>query len=380
MTCREIEERLSALLDDTLPAEERRKVEEHLASCPSCARALADLRKTVGLVRDLEEVEPPPWLRQKIMTRVREEAAPKKKGILRALFFPLHIKVPVQAFAVVLIAVLAFQVYRTSEPERQALDLPLPPARVEQKAAAPGTAPGVTESAPAPDLRKEESKAERAMRSAAPSTVEPATVRPQVEPSRSRPPAMEEKGFGFAPPPDRAKSAIPSGTERRQERETNGYPAAAGRSAARAPAAESSHDTGFAPSREAGKARTGAAYESKRKDQSESAVMAAKEDRSDAATMRKQAPAPKSSWDLSLRVQDVSSAASAVEQELRALSAGNIRRRAHQEGVTITADFPAAALPGLAERLRALGELQTAGSSGDTRTGTVTVRIRIVAD
>jgi hypothetical protein len=141
MTCREIEERLSAYLDEPLPAEERRKVEEHLASCRSCARVLADLRKTVGLVRGLGEVEPPPWLRQNIMTRVREDAAPKKKGILKTLFFPLHIKVPIQAFAMVLIAVLAFQVYRTGEPERQAQDLPLPPPRVEQKAAAPGAAP-----------------------------------------------------------------------------------------------------------------------------------------------------------------------------------------------------------------------------------------------
>ncbi|HOI73750.1 MAG TPA: DUF2275 domain-containing protein [Syntrophales bacterium] len=376
MTCREIEERLSALLDDALPAEERRKVEEHLASCPSCARALADLRKTVGLVRELGEVEPPPWLRQKIMTRVREEAAPRKKGILRALFFPLYIKVPVQAFAMVLIAVLAFQIYRTSEPERQALDLPLPPARVEQKAAAPGAAPGIPEPAPAPDLRKEE----RTMRGAAPSTAEPASVRPQTEPPRSRPQATEGKGLGFAPPPDRAKSAVPPEAERRLEPETGGAPAPVGRSAVRAPAAESSRDTGFAPMREAGKARSGAAYESKRKDQSESAVMAAKEDRTDAATMRKQALAPKPSWDLSLRVQDVLSAASAVERELRALSAGNIRRRARQGAVTITADLPAAALPGLSERLRALGELQTAGSSGDTRTGTVTVRVRIVEE
>ncbi len=371
MTCREIEERLSAYLDDALPAEERRKVEEHLASCRSCARALADLRKTVGLVRELEEVEPPPWLRQKIMTRVREEAAPKKKGILRALFFPLHIKVPVQAFAMVLIAVLAFQVYRTTEPERRTLDLPLPSARVEQKAAAPGAAPGIPEPAPVPERRREEAKAERSVRSAAPST---------AEPSRPRPQASEEKGLGFAPPPDRAKSAVPPGAERRLEPETGGAPAPVGRSAVRAPAAESSHDTGFAPLREAGKARSGAAYESKRKDQSESAALAAKEDRSDATAMRKQAPAPKPVSDLLLRVQDVSSAASAVERELRALSAGNIRRRAQEGGFAITADLPAAALPGLAERLRALGDLQMPGSSAGTRTGTTTVRIRIVTE
>ena len=60
----------------------------------------------------LEEVEPPPFFEQRIMSRVREEAG-RKQGILRRLFYPLHIKVPIQALATILVAVLAFYVYQT---------------------------------------------------------------------------------------------------------------------------------------------------------------------------------------------------------------------------------------------------------------------------
>ncbi len=107
----------------------------------------------------------------------------------------------------VLVAVLAFQVYRTGEPERQALDLPchLPgsrkrrplPRRPEGRGARPG-----------PERRQEEPKAEQAVRSAPPRSAEPAM---------SRPHASEEKGLGFAPPPGRRGSIGPSDRAARRQ-------------------------------------------------------------------------------------------------------------------------------------------------------------------
>ncbi len=67
-------------------------------------------------MQGLEEVEPPPFFEQRIMSRVREEAG-QKQGILRKLFYPLHIKIPIQALATLLVAVLAFYVYQKGEPE-----------------------------------------------------------------------------------------------------------------------------------------------------------------------------------------------------------------------------------------------------------------------
>ncbi len=126
MTCSEIENRLPAYMEDILSPEEKKSMEEHLASCSRCSQALADLKKADEFVHGLEEVEPPPFFEQRIMSRVREEAG-RKKGILQRLFYPLYIKVPVQVMATFLVAVLAFYVYQKGEPEmKQTAPFPIP--------------------------------------------------------------------------------------------------------------------------------------------------------------------------------------------------------------------------------------------------------------
>ena len=150
MTCNEIENRLPAHLEHLLSPEEKETIEGHLASCPRCSRVCEDLRKTQGLVQVLPEVEPPPFFEQRIMSGVREEAA-QKQGILRKLFYPLYIKVPLQAFATLLVAVLAFSIYRTVIPELKDLAPPAitapEPAKdraTAESVAAPGAPAAVT--------------------------------------------------------------------------------------------------------------------------------------------------------------------------------------------------------------------------------------------
>ena len=116
MTCKEIENNLPAYLEDALSPGEKAVVDEHLASCSHCTKAVRDLKKTAKLVREMEEVETPPWFTQKVMAHVREEAK-EKESIFRKFFYPLHIKIPIQALATVLIAVIAFQIYRFGELE-----------------------------------------------------------------------------------------------------------------------------------------------------------------------------------------------------------------------------------------------------------------------
>lgn len=111
--CKEVENNLPLYLDDLLPLEDKRAVEEHLKSCPDCTGVLAQLQETKKLVNNLTEVEPPAWFRQKIMARVREEAG--KKSLVQKWFYPLRIKIPVQVFATVFIAVLAVYIYRAGE-------------------------------------------------------------------------------------------------------------------------------------------------------------------------------------------------------------------------------------------------------------------------
>ena len=114
--CSSIKEKLSAYLEDAVSHEERGLIEEHLKSCAGCSADLADLRKTIEHIMGLEEVEPPAWMTQKIMAELREEAR-RKKGILQRLFYPLHIKLPLEAVATVLVVGIALYLYRSMGPE-----------------------------------------------------------------------------------------------------------------------------------------------------------------------------------------------------------------------------------------------------------------------
>jgi hypothetical protein len=123
MECGQIEKMLPEYAEEALAPEEIARIEKHLTSCAKCRMALDDYKKAQELVKGLEEVEPPPGFAQKIMVQVREEAR-EKGGLLQRLFYPLHVKLPIQAIATVVIAVLAIQVYRSVEPQKAAVQAP----------------------------------------------------------------------------------------------------------------------------------------------------------------------------------------------------------------------------------------------------------------
>ena len=126
MECAQAREQVSAYQDKMLPQGETRLLEEHLKECKECAEYFRDMRKVLAHVRNLDEVEPPPWMARKIMAKIRAEAEPEpKKGILRRLFYPLQIKLPVQAAAALLIAVSVFYIYNTMQPDLEVARIPL---------------------------------------------------------------------------------------------------------------------------------------------------------------------------------------------------------------------------------------------------------------
>jgi len=127
--CADIRQRLSPYMDGLLEGQEKGRIAEHLSSCAECTAALADLKKTTDLLRNLEEVDPPPWLTARIMTHVREEAE-AKQGILRRLFYPLRIKIPVGAFVGLLVVVLGIYVYKATGPELKSV---APPQTLPEK-------------------------------------------------------------------------------------------------------------------------------------------------------------------------------------------------------------------------------------------------------
>ncbi len=142
MECQDIRKKLSAYLEGMVSPEDQEFIDQHLASCRACSTALYELNRTGDVVRNLKEVEPPPWMAKKIMARVREEAK-AKRGFIQKFFYPLHIKIPLEAFASVLIAVIAVYVFKAVEPEMKDLQVPPPkePVIARQEAPYPAKAP-----------------------------------------------------------------------------------------------------------------------------------------------------------------------------------------------------------------------------------------------
>lgn len=130
MECGDIQEKLSAYIENIISYEEKLLIEEHLKSCRKCSESLAELRKTIKYVQNLEEIEPPQWLTQKIMARVRSEVvatrfrAEPKKGLFQKLFYPLHIKLPIEAFATIAIVITAVYIFKTIQPEMKVVQAP----------------------------------------------------------------------------------------------------------------------------------------------------------------------------------------------------------------------------------------------------------------
>lgn len=59
LTCHEVVELVTEYLEDALPPEERRRVEEHLSNCDGCTRYLAQMRETIRLTGMLTEEQIP---------------------------------------------------------------------------------------------------------------------------------------------------------------------------------------------------------------------------------------------------------------------------------------------------------------------------------
>ena len=59
LTCHEVVELVTDYLEDALPPDERRRVEEHLSGCEGCTRYLAQMRETIRLTGMLTEEQIP---------------------------------------------------------------------------------------------------------------------------------------------------------------------------------------------------------------------------------------------------------------------------------------------------------------------------------
>ena len=136
MECKDVQKKLAAYMEGAVSPNDRKDIDNHLKECQQCSQYLADLRKTLSYVDTLEQIESPTWLTKEVMKRVRTEAKPKR-SILKTLFLPLHVKLPIEAAVLILVATTGVYLFKSIQPEVKLAKAPpkdgKPPVHVAEK-------------------------------------------------------------------------------------------------------------------------------------------------------------------------------------------------------------------------------------------------------
>jgi hypothetical protein len=322
MNCDQVRRMLPSSLEGSLSKTENALVEKHLASCGACRAVGEEYRDMWRLCKNLEEVEPPPGFARKVMARLEEEKGP---GVFRRLFYPLHIKVPVQAAVAVAVAVLAIQAYRAVEP----------PTKIAPQAPI----------AVAPQPREEAGRKEGPLKE----TAQPAQEIPPISAEKAR---KSEEAAKDAAPPRLQASAPPEEPRVRPEKGTMPPPA----------------PSGAVATRQAEKAEK----ESGGKRVKLEAKAAAPAPASEPASHRR-IPL----IGLTLLSENPPGAGEKIQGLLREIGAGRIEVVRVQGREIVTAELNPERLPLLMNFLRSLGEAREMPRGTETNLPSVLIRIEI---
>lgn len=360
--CAGIREQLSAYLDDVLAPDELRAVEEHLKQCSTCAAALEDLRKVVGHLHKLEQVDPPPWFTQKVMTRVRE--AGEKKGLFAWLAAPMYIKLPVGALATVALAVTTYFVLHGVIQE-----MPVEKEKQSQEVSPPTQAPAAPARAEKPSKPATERQAVKAdsMRAKA---IGPA-ARPAERAMKYEAPvrsaksvAVPETESGYAPaPPAEYKASAPAPSRAPDLRAGSSAPAAQ---------YERKHDQAGSVMKSK-KAMAAPGYSTASRD------MAAKSTEGEYRAARQgRALIENVPVAFHMTVADPADAGRKVADVLRQFSGKNIRTEPGEGRLTVKADLQINFVGPLYEKLKAIGKVREQKSPQFTDVNSMAVAVEIV--
>jgi cytoskeletal protein RodZ len=119
MNCRQVQKQLSEYFDQSLDSGNMKSVERHLSSCALCRAEAESLLLCIQNVAKLPTVEPPPGFAEQVMSHVRSLEI--KPSLWERLWFPLRIKIPLHATAVVLIGVLTVYVFEKEQSRENSL-------------------------------------------------------------------------------------------------------------------------------------------------------------------------------------------------------------------------------------------------------------------
>lgn len=341
MTCKEIESNLPAYLEDALSPREKAVVDEHLASCAQCSKTLEGLKIMARLVREMEEVETPPWFTQKIMARVRE-VVKEKEGFFRKFFYPLHVKIPIQVLGTVLIAVIAFQIYRFGELETKvSVSPPASVLKTEKDHASAAAKPAET----APSRAKEEDRKQEKTKD----------MRVASAPSADRSEKAKQGGFEAAVeekqvPSEKDEGMIgkhaPAKKQKKDARESHSAPVLKYKQE------ESVYSLG------AVKESTDYAAPAKGKAMASAPTSPAQEYSSLSRAER---------IGVVVHVADVAAAAEEVEKLLGKYGARNIRKQFREDSANLTAELKPDNAADFLQKLKGVGKMEEQGALPGTR-------------
>ena len=354
MDCQEIQKNLSSYLEGLLSSEEKKLVEGHLPSCAQCTASLAELKKTKDLLRNLDDVEPPPWLTAKIMARVREEKE-QRASFLKKLFFPFHIKVPLQALSVILVGVIVFQVYRLVEPERKGTHAPSPPSLVaEKKALKEEAPPGAANSAEALSSQSQQNRTAGKVAAKKDENAQP------ISGAQGR--GVQKPGNVPVPAGKNAPLMAQSAPEDKSKKEVAGLA-----NAPRQTEASGQRAYGGAPEG----AEKAAALLAKKKAEGEPGATVPAEAIKEQPALQQPMPL------IIVGAHDSATAKKIAEEILKQLGGKEIETTTQGTTEIMIAELPSEKIKELSEKLKSLGEIKVEPRLSDLPEGTFRVRIEI---
>jgi len=143
MRCDQARQAFSDLYDETLSGSPLVTITQHLAICQECRAEWTAFRKAMLAVSDLGGAEPSLGFAARVRRRI--ETIPPWQRALYWLFYPLRVKVPIQALAVLLVAFAGLLLYQRSPELRRGAELsPVSPPTVAQEAPATQPAPAAS--------------------------------------------------------------------------------------------------------------------------------------------------------------------------------------------------------------------------------------------
>jgi hypothetical protein len=133
MECTRTQDMLSSYLDGDLSVREQEEIAGHIRQCSRCAEEERALRETLSLLRNLPAETAPPELLKGVRLRIAEKTA---VPLWKKMFLPAHIKIPLEAAAVLLVFLL---VYGIQKEMPATTPVPSPPASAESGVRIAGT-------------------------------------------------------------------------------------------------------------------------------------------------------------------------------------------------------------------------------------------------